>query len=134
VAVATGFGRATAVADDGGLAKWILHFCTIATSAVPDTRRGDVSYCKDRPERPSYPGVELRDKTRGVPFEPRIGLLPDMSMWSGRSTAGADRGDEGEPGSRVSTNGAPRASRVSAASWVPGCDSMSVAVVCVDRG
>lgn len=138
MAVVTGFGRATAVADDGGLAKWILHFCTVVVSAVPGTCRGDASYCKDTPERPSLiPGLELSDKTRDAPFATRIGL-PDRSTWSGRSTAcAADRGSDGEAGSRASTKGAPRAAGVSSAAWLPGCESMSVAevaVVCVDRG
>jgi len=136
VAVVTGFGSATAIADDGGFAKWILHFCTVTLLAIPDRGRDDSSYCTDRPSLILIPGLELRDKMRVPPGEPRTGL-PERSNWSGRNTCG-DRGSCGgdEEGSRVSTKGAPRACGEVAVPWSSRVRvlSISVAEVCVDRG
>jgi hypothetical protein len=131
VAVVTGFGSATAIADDGGFAKWILHFCTVTLLAVPDRGRDESSYCTDRPSL--IPGLELRDKMRVPPGEPRRGL-PERSNWNGRN-AGDDRGScvGDEEGSRVSTKGAPRACGEMAVPWSSRV-SKSVAEVCADRG
>lgn len=59
VGVDTGFGSATAVEDDGGFAKCILHFCIVAfpLPAESSTFRDDSSYCTDMPSL-NIPGLE----------------------------------------------------------------------------
>ncbi len=130
VAVGTGFGSATTVVDDGGFAKWIFHFCTVtaAVPAVPDRGRAlSSSYCTDRPSL--IPGLELRDRMRGAPGEPREGL-PDRSTWNGRNAGGDD--DDDDASSCASRKGATRARGGAAGYWAWVRVSMSVVEVCED--
>jgi hypothetical protein len=126
---------AVKVADFGGFAKCILHFCTTfavspATVLVPN-RGGVISYCTDRPSL--VLGLVLRDKMRvAVPAENRMGL-PVESAESKRCVGGV-RGTEDNAAvvSRASMKGAPRDR--GAASWERLRTSTAVAEVCVDEG
>ena len=135
VAIGTGFGSATTVVDEGGFAKWIFHFCTVtaAVPAVPDRGRALSSYCTDRPSL--IPGLELRDRMRGAPGEPREGL-PDRSTWSGRNAGGGGGGgddDDDDASSCASRKGATRARGGAAGYWAWVRVSMSVVEVCEDN-
>ena len=89
-----------------------------------------MSYCTDRPSL--IPGLELRDRMRGAPGEPREGL-PDRSTWSGRNPGGGGDGDDDDDASScASRKGATRARGGAAGYWAWVRVSMSVVEVCED--
>jgi hypothetical protein len=128
--VVTGFASAASVADFGGFAKCILHFCTIRGGDVSYSG-GDISYC----DRPSLVlGLILRDKMRAALLCGNCMGLPVTPAESKRCVGGVrGTGDNNVAFvSRASTKGGLR--DLSAAFWERLRASTTVTELWVDRG